>query len=332
MKIFVVVAAIIVAVAAGIWRLTRKFFAILNPPLRVHLVPDPSNGGFMKKALEQHGPELEVRGFEPIGAFRVSEIPGLVMTAYAQPFQNVCAVVYHHPLVGGFVDLFSENEREQGLTVSNAPAGEELDQPPGHEKVIDKTMTIPDMYDYLLNHRPSGPHKRIDAGNFVGEFQAAYAKEMDWRIKRGGVTEEEVRRSADVIGVTSGKAIQRTAQKLQQQYAQRKRTLPCQLDDRGRCPYETDGKSERDIGGMPFAKEDPRSCPKYGHVCPAFMEEFGLTAEDLLIRASIHGGSLIEDLVKRGVLEKDSPAYTEQKRRSDNMKRLYPPYKYPQYY
>jgi len=221
MKILVIIAAILSAAAIAMWLLVRKFSGLLNPPLRVHLVPDSSENGSMRREMQNHGKELDAQGFEEIGTFRITEIAGLVLTAYTQPYQNVCAVVYNHPLTGCFVDFFSENVRKQSLTVSNAPAGEELDQPPGHEKVIDKTMTVADMYDHLLRHRPSGPHKQIDASNFIEEFQAAYAKEMDWRVNRGGVTEEEVRRSAEAIGVTSEKAIQRTTKKLQEQYAEK---------------------------------------------------------------------------------------------------------------
>ena len=221
MKILIIIAAILTALAVGIWLFIRKLSGLLNPPLRVHVVADASGDGYMKRAIQKYGQDLDAQGFEEIGTFRTPEISGLVMTAYTQPYQSVCAVVYNHPLAGCFVEIFSQNERGQSFSVSNAPADEEPDQPPGHEKVIDKTMTVVDMYDHLLNHRPSGPHKQIDATNFAEEFEAAYAKEMDWRANRGGVTEEEVRRSAEAIGVTSEKAIQRTAKELQEEYAQK---------------------------------------------------------------------------------------------------------------
>ena len=332
MKILIIIAAILTAVAVGMWLLVRKFSGLLNPPLRVHVVPENSGNGCMRREMQKYGQDLDAQGFEEIGTFRIPEIAGLVLTAYTQPYQSVSAVVYNHPLAGCFVDVFSENERGQSLTVSSAPAGEELDHPPGHNKVIDKTMMVVEMYDFLLTRRPSGPHKRIDETNFVEEFQAAYAKDMDWRMSRGGVTDEEVRRSAEAIGVTSERAIQRTAKKLQEQYAEKQRVLPCEMDELGHCPYEYENSPDRDIEGMPFADGDPRSCPKYGHVCPTFMEDFGLTTEDLNIRASIHCGEVIDNLVKQGMVEKDSPEYLKQKTKSENMQRLYPREKFPQYY
>lgn len=62
--------------------------------------------------------------------------------------------------------------------------------------------------------------------------------------------------------------------------------LPCANDSP--CPYEYNLNPERDIEGMPFIDDDPRSCPDYGHICPKFMEDMGLTTEHLDIRAVFH--------------------------------------------
>ena len=82
-------------------------------------------------------------------------------------------------------------------------------------------------------------------------------------------------------------------------FSRRREVLPCKKT--GECPYEYNKKPERDIEGMPFINEDPRSCPIYGHICPEFMEELGLTVGDLNIRATIHCGAIMPKLMeKRG--------------------------------
>jgi hypothetical protein len=225
LKVLIIIAAIVVVLAAAVWYFLRKFSGFLNPPLRIHLVPEIAGRRCSKEEIESYKHDLDSNGFDDIGSFRIPEIPGMVVIGFTQSYMNVCAVVYDHPLVGCFLDLYSESEDGRSLTVSNAAAGEELDQPPGREKVIDKTLSAPEMYDLVLRDRPAGPHKLIDASNFVDEFQAAYAKEMDWRVNRGGVTEDEVRRSAAAVGVESEEAIQRTAGKLQKEYADKQRIL-----------------------------------------------------------------------------------------------------------
>ena len=46
--------------------------------------------------------------------------------------------------------------------------------------------------------------------------------------------------------------------------------LPCKIKDF--CPFEYDQNPDRDIEGMPLIDDDPRSCPKYGHICPEYMK------------------------------------------------------------
>lgn len=113
---------------------------------------------------------------------------------------------------------------------------------------------------------------------------------------------------------------------------------PCKFGKKS-CLYEY-GMSNRDIEGMPFpkSKHDKRVCPKYGHICPQFMEEFDLTLEELNIRSTIHCGTLAKQMIESGQWKfNDMP-----KEQSDQIKALlerlddrlkkYPPEKYPKYY
>ena len=106
--------------------------------------------------------------------------------------------------------------------------------------------------------------------------------------------------------------------------------LPCYRG--GECPYEYDKDSDREIEGMPFAKNDPRSCPTYGHVCPKFMEDFGLTIEDLRIRATIHCGELMMRMIKDGRHDPDDPMTPVMLQAYKETLEKYPLDKFPQYY
>jgi hypothetical protein len=113
-------------------------------------------------------------------------------------------------------------------------------------------------------------------------------------------------------------------------FGRRDSILPC-IQSR-ECPYEYEKEPERDIEGMPQVKGDRRSCPEYGHICPAFMEDFGLTVEELDIRAAIHCGGLMDYFLQEGAVTKDSPEYIEVMKKYKEMKEKYPRNKYPQYY
>ena len=82
---------------------------------------------------------------------------------------------------------------------------------------------------------------------------------------------------------------------------------------------------------MPFIDDDPRSCPLYGHICPEFMEDLGLTVEDLNIRAIIHCGIVMENSIK----ERQTPNSRSNKKvvkRFYAIMKKYPPEEFPMYY
>ena len=106
--------------------------------------------------------------------------------------------------------------------------------------------------------------------------------------------------------------------------------LPCKQT--GECPYEYEKNPDRDIEGMPFVNGDPRSCPHSGHICPEFMEDFGLTVPELNIRATIHCGGLLDLALQKGEADPDLPQYKELRMRYDEMLEQYPQSEFPQYY
>ncbi len=195
---------------------SQKFGAIVKPPLRIQLVPvdDRAKGRF----ADPHRRELESLGFTPIGLYSVREMPGVTLAAFTQSFQAVCAVIYRHPTAGVFIDMVSMTEDDRGLTVTNAPAGGNLDQPPGRAKIFEPKASLRRLYDRVVAERPEGPYRRLDASSFVRVFETEYAREMEWRKKRGGPTQEEVRREAHAMGIHSEKTIQKATDRLHKQY------------------------------------------------------------------------------------------------------------------
>ena len=226
MELLFIILGLAFLLAMGAALIKRKLAPLLNPPVRIKLEPVTEERR-RRPRVDEMARALEMQGFDEIGTWRVSEIPGLVLTAFTQKFQVVCSVVYEHPLVGVFVDVFSENEEGVSLTVTNAPAGGEMDTPPNRDKVVNKGWGVDEVYDVLLRQRPPGPHRRIDERNFVEEFERAYALEMEWRAGRG-VSEEEVRRTAEAMGEVSERSIRKTTEKLNRQYAEKRESLKLQ--------------------------------------------------------------------------------------------------------
>jgi len=106
-----------------------------------------------------------------------------------------------------------------------------------------------------------------------------------------------------------------------------RRELPCEVS--GECPYEYGPKQERNIEGMPLIDGDSRSCPTYGHVCPVFMEAFGLTQDDLEIRAILHCGLALKRV--RRIRER-TPNADQILAKYEKTMAKYPMADYPKYY
>jgi hypothetical protein len=118
-----------------------------------------------------------------------------------------------------FVDMVSMIDDDASLTVTTAPKGGNLDQRPGHRKIYAASLPIPKMLERLLAERPQGNHRVLDDSNFKHIFERQYEREMAWRLGRGGVTMDEVRREAAAMGIDSSKVVAAATQKLQKAYA-----------------------------------------------------------------------------------------------------------------
>lgn len=233
MDVFFTAALLAICLAGLVGFLRWRFAYLFQPPLRIGL---ERAGDDLPGFAESYWTDLQARGFDRLGAWRIKEMPGVALVAFTQTFQKVTAVVYRHPVVGVFADVYSENDEGESLTMTSAPTGQALDQPPGRPKLFDRSLTIGRMYDLLLKQRPRGPYKLIDGSNFAHEFERAYTLEMAWRAARGGVTEEEVRRTADTMGIRSDETIRKATQKLQKQSDQSSEELQADTSESDRWP------------------------------------------------------------------------------------------------
>ncbi len=219
--LIIFVAGLVLAIV----RTIRRFMSAMVPPPRVHLVPVTASRRHAADVKKFARP-LEAHGFTRIGTYRADPMKGVLLTAFGHTRHSLCAVVYTHPLTASFMDIASMNEAGRGFTITTAPAGRELDQRDGHEKLFVTGMPVDKMIETVLQRRPPEPHVSWNATNFVTRFEKEYGDEMDWRASRGGVTEDEVRRAADATGRTfSDRDVRKATHRLQRQYTASRRNM-----------------------------------------------------------------------------------------------------------
>ncbi len=171
------------------------------PPFRIELQPGVSEAWNEDLAQPLYEPLLE-RGFVDAGAFQNESTPNssFSIKGFASPELGVWAAVFHHEQAGYWLELVTQNKDETTITFSTCK-DHGMDQPE-YSHVERRLAAEPEeLLDEFLAAR-NKPTKPVDPENFADYFCQSYARSMDWRIARGGVTREEVVRQVEKSGET----------------------------------------------------------------------------------------------------------------------------------
>jgi len=202
---FSIVVAIVVAFLWLRWKIKRVFRDLEKAmdtsgggigPRRVHLrrIQAPASEG-----IEDRVRQLERLGYVRQGDYEVESLGGTRVVGLSDPSAGAMASLYDHPAVGIVCDLVIRYQDGSSLTVTNAPAGQDLDQREGHVKLFRPGAEIPDLQRLLAAERRIEPSKVWIRDEWAAGFEKAYADDMDWRLSKG-ISADEVRRIAEGMG------------------------------------------------------------------------------------------------------------------------------------
>lgn len=150
-------------------------------------------------------------------------MPGLIISGFVKPSEQLLGVIYDHPTAGIWIDICVEYNDEENLTVSNAPAGQEMDHMPQSTKIYLKGSSLDELLAKVLAERKNKGRKTVTKEDFASTFEEAYKKEAKWRIGRGGPTSLEVKRVADEMGIPlDSEKMQAKTQQLQKIWMEEK--------------------------------------------------------------------------------------------------------------
>jgi hypothetical protein len=169
------------------------------PPLRIKLAPAEADQVPHTEEFERLTLEIQTLGFQRGALFSMAEIGGVCRGLF-HPQRQVDAVIYDHPLLNVWVDFVARYADDTTLTVSNCRQVSVLDRPPGQAARNFPGEQISVLWERFQTEVGSRPLTAISADGFSERFENAYRREMDWRISRGGLTEEEIRRQAATGG------------------------------------------------------------------------------------------------------------------------------------
>jgi hypothetical protein len=164
------------------------------PPMRIKLNPATLDEAAHAVDLQRMSTELEGLGFRR-GELYSLEGAGMLCQALFHPNERVDGLVYDHSFAGVWIDFDLRFADGTSLCYSNSPQGSTLDHPPGHDIRHFPGEQVAVLWERFQHDLPSKLRANSDAAGFVQRFEEGYREEMDWRISRGGVTIEEIRRT-----------------------------------------------------------------------------------------------------------------------------------------
>jgi hypothetical protein len=203
------IVAIVVLVVAVIlfirWKLRRFLKKVIEaagsqgssavPPFRIKLEPrgiDEETEWFHENDVKKQMQQFESSGFNPLGDFDVEGLP-LQIRGYQHQDHQVYGVIYDHATAGVWSDVARRYSDETSWTVSSAKE-HGMDAAPWHTPCFLQGQSVKELLCQLLESSPADGIQSAGADKFVSRFEAAYKREMNWRIERGGATEDEIRR------------------------------------------------------------------------------------------------------------------------------------------
>ena len=214
------VGAVVVALAllavAGYFYVRHKFKGLFNalkeglaaagggvPPFRIKLEPrdeaseDDDDDFFMNESeVQQHSVTLESLGFHVIGDFESDAMFSLRAFGFQQA---TIAVVYDHFTAGVWCDIFRGFTDGTSITYATTrhPG---MDSMPGKRERFFPDLDLAEVVQQFWNDVPVNDIEVVPDEEFPRYFEKKYAEAMNWNIQRGGPSEQEILRIAEMGG------------------------------------------------------------------------------------------------------------------------------------
>lgn len=207
----IVFLAILVILTLGglyIWRKWRSIKELMedSPSMysKIHLNEDINPLWTEKPETSAIAKDFESIGFSKGRAYLIKEMPGTRLMTFFKTDEGIAAYVCENDKVGLWTDVCLKYEDDSEITLSNASyagAGA-IDSKPNAEKIIREGAGVIELYGELKKRLdPDKPIFMVNDGNFREFFEEEYRKDVEWRAKRGGISEAEMRRMAEAEGL-----------------------------------------------------------------------------------------------------------------------------------
>lgn len=164
------------------------------PPARVHLTRLGNPDWNDKHKVDAFAEVFRSAGYEDIGTYEMDVMPDAVLLAMMNSADASYATIYDAPKIGVWVDLIVRNADGTSFTLTSNDKGAALERPPEHPMIRLGGASADQLLRRWTQEREAAKVADPVAEHlFKGVFEKAYAQYMDWRLKRGFATPDEIR-------------------------------------------------------------------------------------------------------------------------------------------
>jgi hypothetical protein len=183
-------APVVRVIAALLFGKSIAASALAKVPDTIRLTPAGPSPWLEPAAVAELCDSLRARGFEDGGSFTVDEMPGVVVSLFADPRRSLWGAAYEHPRAGRWIEVVTRYADDTSATYTTLPRTG-LAPLPGHIHVHAPGLDAEQLLAKAMAERPRGAMRDVAAAEAARRFVESYAEGVAKR-KQVGVSRKEV--------------------------------------------------------------------------------------------------------------------------------------------
>lgn len=190
-------------------------------PCRVTLKPESNPEWRTPDVINRYAGDLRAIGFEEVGTFSIPELGGMMILGLVHPTEGLLSVVYdHRRQKAPTFDIVADYADGSSVSATNSSAGDALDKRPNHPILwLGDSVSASDVLERVQKFEAPAARQPIRKEDFAEHFKKGYARSINWRLKKGGASRDEVRRQAAKKGQQlTDEQVENVYQKLHHRY------------------------------------------------------------------------------------------------------------------
>lgn len=188
-------------------------------PCRVNPEPEPNPQWRNPTQIEKFTAEFRAAGFECAGAFSIPEMGGLQILGFAHLRERLYGAIYDHEKMDPTFEVCCDFEDGTGVSATNTDTGKTLDKRPDYTILWLGKVSVGEAIQAVAAHPTSSARKPASCDQFVACLKKEYSRSVNWRMKKGGVSREEIKRQAKANGLElTEEQLEESYQRLRESY------------------------------------------------------------------------------------------------------------------